>query len=129
MHAQRSQLVQWLERRDGAHAIVVKILDDTNVWVDPSLKKESPTCAEQDDAGDNRCVKKRSKVAPMLGMIQRVSVREKGAQCAETIQLHAPSQILPKARFKAQEDNIRVVSEPVSKYDKDDFENQKLRLK
>ena len=109
--AQRKALLDWLSRPSLRHAVVVRIYDDTNVWIAPQKRTQQ---AETDDhaggdaAGDDAGAKKRNvgrlgkrKVTPLMGMIQRVFMRSPGddglSDRLEYAQIHAPAQLLPKA--------------------------------
>ena len=89
-------LLRWLASDPIGHAIYVRQYDDTNVMISPSNGES--------DASDNSAGRQgRSRVAQLLGMIQHVYVRrvknyeDTGYSAVECVQLHAPSQILPKA--------------------------------
>ena len=104
--AQRRSLLSWLGDREPQHGLVVRIFDDTNVWVAPQKKRVSSTDAEAREdgqadsdhetapapgldissAGDNSQKPKvgpdvarlgKRKVSPLLGMIQRIFIRRK----------------------------------------------------
>ena len=98
VEAQSTALLTWLSKAPVGHAIFVRQYDDTNVWVAPTADASDP------DAEDNQ-VKKvgklgRRRCAPLLGILQHVFVRRvdqyEADTSAESVQIHAPSQILPK---------------------------------
>ena len=104
MCAQDYELPRWLGQKQGlpAHAIVTRIVDDTNVWVEPSLREDDN---ESDGEGDDRegvtkpkQKKLKAKVAPIMGFIQRICARFPGKDAPECVQVHVPSQVLPKDR-------------------------------
>ena len=121
--AQRAALLQWLSSGRCLHAVFVRITDDTNVYVSPQAGPERNTddlvqkLLEQDDPeqqddpqqhdGEGKGAVGRTgrrKVMPLLGVLQWATVRRVGAGMQmpaagelSTVQLHVPSQILPKA--------------------------------
>ena len=105
LRAQRSRLAEWLTSLPISHMICVRTSDDTNVVVGSQSEKllieaaDSDSCEE--DATGTRTIKCRKKVAPLLGIVQEITLRRAGTPTdldnAETIRLHAPSQVLPKA--------------------------------
>ena len=124
MKAQRAALLQWLSSGRCLHAVFVRITDDTNVYVSPQAGPDRNTDAlvqklleqdEQDDLQDDNGTEQgigkstvgrsgRRKVMPLLGVLQWATLRRAGTDMQEvaagelsTVQLHVPSQILPKA--------------------------------
>ncbi|CAE7224835.1 unnamed protein product, partial [Symbiodinium sp. CCMP2456] len=91
--AQRDKLVSWLAGAGAGqglrHAVVVRVFDDTNVWVAPSHRALPNVQAEAEAAGEhpaeealpeNRGKKTagkqgKRKVSPLLGIIQKIFVR------------------------------------------------------
>ena len=87
--------------------------DDTNVYVSPEKGSEKTSEAMLQELGDGAVLSEhrklkgrtgRRKVAPLLGILQWASIRRVGAEPGAlgelaTVQVHVPSQILPKARF------------------------------
>ena len=115
--SQRAQLVNWLLGCGGGqplqHAIVVRIFDDTNVWVSPERKtfsepeEDVPGGVEeheqrQDDEENEQGQKKGSgkqgkrKVSQLLGIVQKIFARKQDSS-VDFARIHTPSQVLPKA--------------------------------
>ena len=92
---QAKALVRWFGKEPVGHAIFIRQYDDTNIAVAPSNMEnldETPQAGRQG----------RRRIAPLLGMLQHVCLRRAnkygdlhhtGTEC---IQLHTPSQVLPK---------------------------------
>lgn len=92
------------------------VADDTNVWVNNSTvaRMRQKENAEQDVSGD--CVDPKfetkrgmKKMQSMLGMLQHVSCRFDGdarAACEDIVQLHVPSQLLPRANWSTIHDRM-----------------------
>ena len=109
--AQQKQLMQWLPGPSGdnypAHMVLTRILDDTNIWVQPgreqedSVEKQDQDDVSSDSDANNRKPthrgKQKMKVSPVLGFVQRICARRPGAAAPEFCQLHVPAQVLPKA--------------------------------
>ena len=121
--AQRRKLVSWLSGRQLQHAIVVRIFDDTNVWVAPHKRvvpESGPDAAPHDGPQNSEgsdedaqgpCKQRRKgtcgrqgkrKVCPLLGIIQRIFARTLPNEAAGHGQsrlkaVQVPSQVLPKA--------------------------------
>ena len=104
--SQTEQISRWLsnDKKYPTHVIMTRITDDTNVWVDPqdSSAADSADSGEDNDAPEgevkrSRTWKAKTKVAPVLGFIQRICARFPGETLPECVQVHVPSQILPKA--------------------------------
>lgn len=101
--AQEKQLAKFLHGKGSpCHVIISRIMDDTNVWVQPQRQGEE--CEDDDDENDQEteCEHKRkrpgksiTKVAPVLGFIQKICARRPGSG-PEFLQLHVPTQVLPK---------------------------------
>lgn len=111
--AQRNQLQKWLESTQPLHAIVTRTIDDTNVWLSADLDTDRGTEAIEDNdkdkdnvaAGESNAFRMgrttgRMRVGPLLGYIQRICIRCKGRMEKQTVQVHTPSQVLPKARSR-----------------------------
>ena len=102
------------------HCIFTRMYDDTNVWVTPERGVQGLDSVENlddpvddqpgpegedehENAAEGSKTKGRAgrrKVVPLLGMLQWVTARRSGApeaEALETVQLHVPSQVLPKA--------------------------------
>ena len=120
--AQRKALLSWLVARTPRHAVIVRIFDDTNVWVHPQKhvsgdggdehekEHDEATQAAQDASEAVPGSKEKltvgragkRKVSPLLGMIQRIFLRLPPSLSAERqridmAQIHVPAQVLPKA--------------------------------
>ena len=112
--AQRDKLVSWLggagEGQRLRHAVVVRVFDDTNVWVAPCKRALPNVQAEAEAAGEqpaeeaeNRGKKTagklgKRKVSPLLGIVQKIFVRGPDSESPmDFARVHAPSHVLPKA--------------------------------
>ena len=123
--AQRRQLLAFLGKEMPKHAAVVRVFDDTNVWLAPDGRAANGDLGEagaqqerarngngngnSENENDNgeRELKSGSgkqgkrKVSTLMGLIQRVFIRRQGAEEGKApldlAQVHVPSQILPKA--------------------------------
>lgn len=107
MRAQQTAFLSLLNRPGVAHLIVTRTYDDTNVTVAPTTKvvqADNAAGAIEDQDLDQQPLFTtagklgRRKVSPLLGIIQRVTVRSSTADVLESAQLHSPSQVLPKVR-------------------------------
>lgn len=105
--AQKKKLGDFVSGR-LEHGIVVRIADDANLWVSPEPRKKTEGDAKLNAAffpladgvpDPHNTVGKlgKKKVCPVLGMIQRFLVRRTGQCRPESISIHAPAQVLPKA--------------------------------
>ena len=115
LDAQKAAFSAWLQQRQPMHCIFTRIYDDTNVFVspergtlgaevgDPIADQQGEEEAENGEAEDEQFEGRvqgrtgRRKVSPLLGMLQWVTVRQNAASSLETVQLHVPSRVLPKA--------------------------------
>ena len=95
--AQREKLHEWLLRSSPLHVVMCRTMDDTNVCVQLSQQANGVDDEELPEFTEQTSKKGKMKVAPLLGMIQKLVVRRDKQIVAETVQLHTPSQILPKA--------------------------------
>ena len=97
--AQRRALQDLLSRGRVRHIIVTRTYDDTNVTVSPhvrvSKKSQDETKPGQDHMNAVGKLGQR-KVSALLGIVQRISVRDSASALMHTAQLHCPSQVLPK---------------------------------
>ncbi len=117
--AQRQQLSKWLADSSEVgvphHAVLSRIIDDTNVWVEPEPDKNGAnTVLDKQGAADpeggtvsldtkdtsKRC-KLKTKVSSIMGFLQRICVRRErqGLTGLEFAQVHVPAQVLPKVGF------------------------------
>ena len=77
------------------HCVMVRLYDDTNV-------KTAPPRADADNIESENGKKGRRRVSQLLGMVQHLMLRrvnkygEQDAQATEIVQIHCPSQIIPK---------------------------------
>ena len=112
--SQRTRVQSWLEKVAPRHAILVRTMDDTNVWTcqqgkqDRFGSEESPEAesqgrdVEENDQQEPELGTKaarglgRKRVCQMLGIVQRLTVRGADNQ-TDTIRIHVPSQVLAKA--------------------------------
>ena len=70
------------------------IADDTNVWVNNTTEK---TQRDEATRGTKQVKQKgMKKSAPLLGMLQSVTLKRVGSNELDCVALHCPSQILPK---------------------------------
>ncbi|CAE7874586.1 unnamed protein product, partial [Symbiodinium necroappetens] len=126
--AQKQGFMQWLRGLKPVHCIFVRIFDDTNVYVTPEAgpakgadvdlegadlteEREEDEQEQQPVLGCKRGRTGRRKVQPLLGMLQwavaRRSDRQRAAADAvESVQLFAPSQVMPKANAATLLDRI-----------------------
>ena len=80
-------------RSQIGHCLLVRLYDDTNVITAPTVDADE-LCPQ--------ATKSRSKVSQLLGLLQYIFLRrtdkygDENPQATETIQIHCPSQILPK---------------------------------
>ena len=105
LSSQTEQISRWLsnDKKYPTHVIMTRITDDTNVWVDPqdSSAADSADSGEDNDAPEgevkrSRTWKAKTKVAPVLGFIQRICARfprgDIAGVCASTRALSDPSE-------------------------------------
>ena len=128
--AQRRELISWLSDRSNRsrgprHAVIIRIYDDTNVWVHPQKRRcglapgegeqeegagegEVEDAVEAEAAGPASAQQQsavgragKRKVCPLLGLVQRIFVRlpavEGEPARMDVAQVHVPAQVLPKA--------------------------------
>ena len=85
------------------------IHDDTSVWLAQEkneLKADKPEGAHEDDSKKKAG---RKKTQSLLGLLQRVFLRrtgDDGQPFGETVELHAPAQLLPKANAYTVRDRL-----------------------
>lgn len=79
-----------------------RIIDDTNVWVEPEPDNHGDKVDPEDDTKEpsKRC-KLKMKVTSVMGFLQRICVRRErqGLTGVEFVQVHVPAQVLPKVGF------------------------------
>ncbi|CAE7274498.1 unnamed protein product [Symbiodinium sp. CCMP2592] len=121
MVAQKNSFMRWLRDMKPVHTIFVRIFDDTNIYVSPETGPPKAADTEEDDTqecgkeerdeeeeegglcatGSKRGRTGRRKVQPLLGMLQwavarRSDSRKSALDAVESVQLFAPSQVMPK---------------------------------
>lgn len=102
--AQRHSILSHMQENQNQskpkHAVIVVIADDTNVWV-----SSTTVSRKVDETGTETLRKKHGmkKMQSLLGMLQYVFLRRPGLKEAAgpgvVLQLHSPSQLLPRANF------------------------------
>ena len=104
--AQKEALVKWLTHCTIDHAILTRVVDDTYALISPHERPDKFDAATEEPVGRTMGKLGRRKVAPLLGIVQRLSIRPHeiaetfaGSDGLQTAQVHVPSQVLPKANF------------------------------
>lgn len=109
LRSQTQRISNWLSNNEQfpSHAVVTRITDDTNVWVDPRDSSAADSGDSDEDTGpaegDNkrcRTRKAKTKVSPVLGFIQRICSRFPEENLVQSVQVHVPTQVLPKAEIR-----------------------------
>ena len=96
--AQQKQLREFL-RKELKHMILVRVADDTNVWVQGTL-------------GEKESSAKAKRVASALGVCQRVAIREVlsvqgGRSLLKEASINVPYQVLPQANAATIRDRLQ----------------------
>ena len=122
--AQERNLESWLLGAGGqdypCHVIVNRILDDTNVWIEPEHHHDRDKTShvengqsqsqnsDMESEGRQATVKRskqKKKVSPLLGFLQKLCIRRPNQAVPEFVQLHVPAQVLPKASLFVENRN------------------------
>ena len=92
VQSQMDGLLTFITSAKCKHAVVTIVADDTNIWVN------SPTVSHS-STGEVRTKRGMKKMQALLGMLQCIFVREKDSDARHVLQLHNPSQLLPRANW------------------------------
>ena len=108
--AQSGALLKWFQKQPIRFAIIIEVIDDTNIWV-RSKPKLDPVAEEEGAQANNSDILKKGTVkqtAPLFGFLQRIAVRRANeGGVVESAQVHVPSQALPKASYSATLHRLR----------------------
>jgi len=96
--AQKNQLREFLSK-DLKHVVLVRVADDTNVWIQGTL-------------GEEKSKAKAKRVASALGVCQRIAVREvlnvqDGRTLCKEASINVPYQVLPQANAATIRDRLQ----------------------
>jgi hypothetical protein len=103
LEAQEDALLRWFQASASDHAIIIRIADDTNMWIQsrkPDTKNMLGQAQGQEGQIAQTDVSSVKKTAQVLGLIERVALRRthQGQPfMMDIVQVHSPNQVLPQA--------------------------------
>ena len=103
--AQRRALCHWICSQKPLHAVVVRVYDDTNIWIAPCQAHSLTELDGDDEPGPQHDQHAQAstavgrlgkrKVTPLMGLVQRIFLTSSDGR--SVAQVHTPAQVLPKA--------------------------------
>ena len=84
-----------MQEAASGHAILTRIADDTNLWLAPP---QPDNVIVEGLPAKKHQGKSKQKCHQLMAFLQRLSIRSSASDTLQTVQIHTPAQVLPKAR-------------------------------